>query len=283
MSRYQAALQKERDQDRYDARHYGTARTVGQIGATGAELAVLGPLDAALAGGARIGQAAALLAREQAVLAGGGAALNTGMRAAADAASGHRSSVGDYVGSAVGGAVNGLAATRLGPGRASAVGGAVESGLDDLLDGRPVSPVRAMQAAVASAAPAAVIGRQARALSSALPIAMKGKLGEILGAGRALARGEIPSLTKVREALPSGRHTVPDIRTGSGSLIEAKFGPAARLSRNQKEAAGTLQNFHVFHFLPRDVGALFGFPAGLLGRRTDRADSTTRGARRSHR
>ncbi len=50
-------------------------------------------------------------------------------------------------------------------------------------------------------------------------------------------------------------------------LVEAKFGPSARLSRNHRVAHDALgrDGYRIDSFLPRDVGAVAAFPAAIIG------------------
>lgn len=257
----------EQARDQYDAKNYRTARTVGEIAGTGLGFVALGPVDAALAGGVRIAQAAPMIAREAAVLGGIGAGGGVVSQAVTDLQNRRLGSVGDYVGSAVGGTAAALASARGRPGQAGAIGGATTSIAQDALNGRPVDWRGASQAALAGGYVAAPFGYAGRSYSNSLPIAAKGELGETLGRVRTLANGERP--------LPGGRHvevnggpryTVLDQETPSGLMSEQKFGPGARLSRNQMAAYNEFgDRYRVDHFLPRDVGAVVAYPFGQIG------------------
>ncbi len=50
-------------------------------------------------------------------------------------------------------------------------------------------------------------------------------------------------------------------------MSEQKFGRTARLSKGQKEAYALFGpgDYRVDHFLPRDIGALYGDPMGVIG------------------
>lgn len=68
-----------------------------------------------------------------------------------------------------------------------------------------------------------------------------------------------------------GGRTIPDhISTDKANneleVVEAKFGPTARLSPRQREAyAGGVENYRVDHFLPQDIGATLGAVFGKAG------------------
>lgn len=79
-------MDAERARDQYDVLHYRPARTVGQIAGVGAQIALSGPLEGMVAGGARIKQATPLIAREIAMLSGIGGAAGVGGQAVSDIA-----------------------------------------------------------------------------------------------------------------------------------------------------------------------------------------------------
>ncbi len=264
--RYQANMAKEKAQDQYDAAHYGAARTTGQVAGTVAQLAALGPLDGAVAGGVRMAEAAPMIAREAAAIGGGGGALGVGGQALSDIHSGHIGSAGDYAAAGAGGAVNALASVRMGPGKGGAIGGATTSVLRDLLNLRPVSLSDASHEAVADGWTGGAAGVGGRALSDNLSIASKGRLGEDMSRLRTWAQGDstIPG-KKVGVRLANGKLTIPDSRTVSGKIVESKMGRSARLSTNQRAAYNQpLTGYRVDHWLPQDFGALSGALAGLL-------------------
>jgi hypothetical protein len=91
--------------------------------------------------------------------------------------------------------------------------------------------------------------------SAALPIRMKGQLGEGLSAAKTVLQGDRPIGFQVRKGLDNGKVTVVDHTTAKGTYVEAKFGPAAKLSPNQRYAQhqfGPL--YRVDHWLPDHVG-----------------------------
>ncbi len=146
---YKTRIAAERARDRYDAEHYRTARNAGKIIGTAAGLAALGPADALLAGGLRMAEAAPMVAREIGVLGGVGGAFGVGGQAISDFQRQELGTLGDYAGAAAGGATAALASVRLGPGQASAMGGAVTSVAQDALNGRPISLEKVGRASLA--------------------------------------------------------------------------------------------------------------------------------------
>lgn len=93
--------------------------------------------------------------------------------------------------------------------------------------------------------------------SAALPIRMKGQLGEGLSAVKTVLQGDRPVGFQVRKVLDNGKATVLDQTTAKGTYVEAKFGPSAKLSQNQKYAQrqfGPL--YRVDHWLPEHVGRI---------------------------
>jgi hypothetical protein len=270
---WRARRADERARDLSDAQHHRTARTIGQVIGTGAGLAVAGPIDGLLAGGARILETTPLALRELRALSAGGAAAGVGNQALSDVERGHIGTVGDYAGAAVGGGVGALASIRGRPGAAGQLGGATTAVAQDLLNGRKVDwggAARNAQAAGYLAAPAGLAGR---AWSDDLTNAAKGELGEAMGRARSRLSGQ-RSLGKRAIRLNSGRRTIADDVTHTGLVTEQKFGPTAKLRPNQREAYAQFgDGYRVDHFLPRDVGAIVAFPFGLLGPRVFHQDS----------
>lgn len=213
-------------------------------------------------------EAAPMIAREAAVLGGVGAGGGVVSQAVTDLQNRRLGSVGDYVGSAVGGTTAALASARGRPGQAGAIGGATTSIVQDALNGRPVDWSGASQAALAGGYVAAPFGYAGRSYSGGLSVPEKGELGETLGRVRTLANGERP--------LPGGRHvevnggpryTVLDQETASGLMSEQKFGRSIRRLRpNQLTAYNQFgDRYRVDHFLPRDIGAAAAYPFGQMG------------------
>jgi hypothetical protein len=91
--------------------------------------------------------------------------------------------------------------------------------------------------------------------SAALPIRMKGQLGEGLSVAKTILQGDRPAGFQVRKILDNSKATVVDHVTDKGISVEAKFGPAAKLTPNQRYAQqqfGPL--YRVDHWLPKHVG-----------------------------
>lgn len=265
---WRARIAAERARDQYDALHYRTARTSGEMAGTGLGLLALGPVDGVLAGGVRIAETAPMVARELAALGGLGAGGGVASQAVTDLQRRRPGSAGDYVGAALGGAVTALASARGAPAQSAALGGAATSMAQNILNGRRVSWEDAGRAALAGGYAAAPIGLAGRVYSDGLHFTDKGRLGETLGRLRTRASGDIP--------LPGGRrvpvnggpgYTVLDQESRSGLMSEQKFGRSIRrLSPNQQAAHAQYGNrYRVDHFLPRDVGAAVAYPFGLLG------------------
>jgi len=261
--RYKAELALREARNRYDASHRQIAQGVGAVGGTAAGLLALGPMDGVLAGGTRLAGAAKLTAPEAGIILGAGGAIGGVSQGVSDAVRGHVSSLGDYAGSAIGGAA-GTGAMLLGAAsRAGAVDGAVTSVAQDLLNGRPVELNQAGQAALAGNLLAGAAGRAGQRWSNGLSMQAKGKLGEDMGGVRSMMNGEFRASGKAHDPVEvNGRQTywVPDGRSGD-IRFEDKFGPSARLSPNQRAARNVLgDNFRLNSFLPADVGNIFATP-----------------------
>ena len=264
---WRVRMAAERARDQYDTKHYRTARAVGEIAGTGLGLVALGPVDAALAGGVRIAQAAPMVAREAAVLGAigaGGGVINQGM---ADLQRRHLGSPGDYAGAALGGATTALASARGAPAQAAALGGATTSIAQDILNGRRASWRNAGRAALAGGYVAAPLGYAGRRYSDSLRVKHKGELGESLGRARTRANFDVPKASHKAYKVEGGKTTIVDHIAKSGLLTEQKFGRSIRgLSPNQQLAFNQFgDGYRVDHFLPRDVGAIVAYPFGQLG------------------
>jgi hypothetical protein len=102
--------------------------------------------------------------------------------------------------------------------------------------------------------------------SAALPIRAKGLLGEGLSAAKTVLSGDLPTDFQVRKVLPSGRATIADQQTAKGLTVEAKFGPRARLSKNQTEAQRVFgDGYRVDRWMPAHVGNIGATAAGTAG------------------
>lgn len=143
------------------------------------------------------------------------------------------------------------------PHASAALGGGVTSAAQDLLAGRPVSVDEAAQAAALSGTVNGLVTPAVAARVNRLNPNAKGKLGENLSEARSRLRGDAPREGgKPRVPVGGGKVAIPDHQTQSGLYVEAKFGPSADLSKNQKKAFSMdPDGFRLDHFLPQDVGA----------------------------
>jgi len=256
----------EQARDRYDAAHYGTARTIGQVVGTGAQIAVLGPTEGLVNGGVRIAEATPLIAREIGMLGGAGALTGVGGQAVSDVIRGRPGSVGDYLGAATGGGAGALLSRGGLASYAGALDGGVTSMAQDLFNGRAPSIHRAREAALGGGVMGTVGGLIGRRGADILTRKRKEQLGEDFSRLRTWARGDKTiEGAKRREHLQGGGYTYPDQRTVGDALIESKFGLKARLSNRQRQAYNQLPNYRIDHGLPRDVGAILGLPLAQFG------------------
>jgi hypothetical protein len=104
--------------------------------------------------------------------------------------------------------------------------------------------------------------------SAALPIRIKGQLGEGLSAAKTVVQGDWPVQFQARKIMQNNRYTVLDHETAKGTYVEAKFGPRARLTPNQQFAQRQWgPGYRVDYWMPRHVGyitAPTGAASGLL-------------------
>jgi hypothetical protein len=103
-------------------------------------------------------------------------------------------------------------------------------------------------------------------VSAALPIRAKGMVGEGLSAAKTVLKGDWPVGFQVPKRMQNGRNTVLDHETAKGQYVEAKFGPSARLSNNQKYALKQWgpDDYRVDYWMPYHVGAITA-PLGTIG------------------
>ncbi len=105
--------------------------------------------------------------------------------------------------------------------------------------------------------------------AAALPIKAKGLLGEGLSAAKTALKGDWPVGFQVRRTLQNGLKTVVDHETAKGISVEAKFGPWARLTKNQRQAQAQWGDlYRVDRWGPGHVDAITAgaaAPVGLLG------------------
>ena len=263
---YGRRISYEHQRDQWYAAHYGKTRTGGKLAGTALQILAGAPVEAAAKLGSRIPQATALLKREAGTIATAAGASGAGTQWLADKATGHKSSIGDYVGAGLGGIAETPFLLAGKPGAAGAVNGAVSSFAQDILNGRAPSLGRAADAASLGTAIGARAGQLGRAWSNAASRAAKEQLGEWGSWLRTLSRWDTTATTrKTQQVLRSGKRTFPDQRTSSGQLVESKFGLRARLSPNQLEAHYQPDlNYRVDHILPRDIGAALGMPSAQI-------------------
>jgi hypothetical protein len=260
-------LALERYWDRYDETVHPTARKIGKWTGTAVQMAALPAEGLLVKGGTRLAEAAPLLLREQAVMGGTAGGLSAASRGVTDYLQGKRSSAAEYAGDFVGGATDALLSRYGYGGAAGAAGGATGAAAADLFRGQMPSIENMRRGAVDGGFLALPAGMLGRSWSNGLSIRQKGVLGENLSLARTVARGDLPQLGPKRAVQVSGRKTFPDHRTLLGKLVEAKFGPKAKLSQNQTIALNQLgpDRFRVDAFLPRDVGVLTAYPAAVFG------------------
>jgi hypothetical protein len=277
--RYERELTEERLKDAEDAKRHGVARNVGRAVGFTASVAAMGGAPGLLARGLavapRTARLAALVAKLPKVTgvdsrglatlaAGGGSTAAIVGQGIDDAVSGHLSPARNYLATAFGGGLGGLATLAQGPIRGGAVEGLVTTIGQDVLGGRKPSLEGALEAARASALTAGAAGELGRHVSAALPRRLKGDLGEAMTRAKVLASGRMPR-PKEAVRLPNGRAAIPDVPVGD-EFIEAKFGPTARLSTNQTHLQRLLPDrFFVDRWQFEDAGkaaAAAGAPLG---------------------
>ena len=102
--------------------------------------------------------------------------------------------------------------------------------------------------------------------SAALPIKTKGLLGEILSTGKTILKGDWPADFQVPHRLQNGLKTIVDHDTAKGISVESKFGPSARLTKNQRYAQQQWgPQYRVDRWGPSDIGVIGAGAAGAGG------------------
>jgi len=295
---YAQRIAEQHARDAYDKLHYGAARTVGTVATLfvpgtglGSAVRVVGKLPQAARVGAKVAAMAGKLGRpaakvakripqvtkisgkEKAGVAVAGAVSGAAGQGITDLAQGRLSSLQDYLGAALGGSAEGLAALRGNPKLAAAIGGATGSAAQDIANGRLPSLEEAAKSAYTSSALAGVAGAAATRKAARATIKQKEKMGEMGSHLRTLLNFDITTSTAkkpvpldvekqipVKGKLKKEPYTQPDQQTARGKLVEAKFGVWARLTPRQRQALKELESrYRVDHFLPQDVGSLAGF------------------------
>ncbi len=293
LSAFDRRLKAERAQNRYDEAVHPQARVLGKAGGAIAQIALPGFALANAARAKRMAVATRLLASEAGKLAGIGAGAGVGTQGVVDVVRGKRGSLGEYAGSAVGGAAGVAAALAGRPQYVGAVTGGVAAGVEDLLDhgmGSRQDLLRLADKISGGAAdgnlavlPAFGLMRRVEKVTPK----KKGELGEKLARQRTRLRGESITPGPRRQYLQNGGYTVVDHRTGTGAaagIVEAKFGASHAkkgLSRRQstaREEYGDL--YRVDHFLPRDILAGASVPAGSILYRVPLRDQSGKPAKK---
>lgn len=281
---YSEAMAAKRQQDEFDAKHYGAARRTGQVaGFAGSVIALGAPavtraLVTKLPRGAAIMRDVAKAATRgpdprgltKAAAVGGGFAGGVD-QIVADVLTGRSGDAQDQLGSTVGGAVGGVATRFVGPTVGGAVGGVTTAMVTDLLHGKAPS----LEEALDDGRGAALFGRfgdiAGRQWVANLKPGAKGEVGEILSRFKTVMRGDEIVETQKRVSIGDGRHTVADEwienpRTGKKLIGESKMGPSSRLTDNQKRAQELYGDRYVLdEWRFSDVGAAAGAGAAPLG------------------
>jgi len=288
-SAFDRRLNAEHAQNRYDESVHPYARLAGKAAGTLAQTAVPGLALAKAVSAPRMAVATRLMASEAGKLAGIGAGVGVGTQGVGDVLRGKRGSLGEYAGSAIGGAAGVAAALAGKPHYVGAVSGGVSAGVQDLLDhgtGSRQDLVRLASKVSTGAADGNVAllpGFGIMRSIERLAPKKKGQIGEMLARQRTRLRGESVERGPPRQYLRGGGYTVPDhrVRTAAGDgIVEAKFGASHAkkgLSRAQTAARAQYGDlYRVDHFLPRDVLAGASVPTGSIlyqlrqGNRSDR-------------
>jgi hypothetical protein len=103
------------------------------------------------------------------------------------------------------------------------------------------------------------VAKKGAMLVSTLPAKTKGFIGERMSDGRTLLSGDIPIKHRRRLDLEGGGHTFTDHQTTRGRVVEAKLGPTARLSKQQRRAQAQLgPRYRYDHWSFDEVGRVIG-------------------------
>jgi hypothetical protein len=287
--RYQALLQRGRDQDRFDEIHYPVARGVGEVAGTVASLVATDGLAAAAA--PKFASSAysaaraipALTVQARARLAAVGAGVGFAGQAYSDALAGRRSNWRDYLSSATSAAVVASSAPRIGAIRAGGLGGGARYLASAALNGtRP--QVDQLGRDIAAGGYLGFVGQLAgESESNRLDIRDKGRLGENLTQARLALDGEEVVGRQQTVKLGPRRSTRPDFtlrpdpRTGKPRFPDGKFGPTARPTNSQRLTESFFPgSYEYYYWMPHHVGqilgsTLSGFGIPMLDRSDDPA------------
>lgn len=270
--RYRSIRQLQDAQDQYDREQYPVSRMAGgAIGVVGS-IAATGGIGAP-AQGARIAPYAAravgtglrpIIAHvlPHVAVGGAGAATSVAGQVVSDAASGHLSNLPTYGEAALGGAVGGLTTSYVGP-RAGAVAEAAATEGAHWARTGDFSPERFESSAVLGSHMGRLGDLDGQRWAGNLHFRDKGKLGEAMSDAKTWVSGQRVTGRHKKVDL-SKSHTFVDRITDAGITVESKFGPKAKLSKNQTRAMGELPNYQVDHWSMEDVGKFTGGLSGLL-------------------
>jgi hypothetical protein len=270
---YKDVRAQQTARDRYDAAHHALARNAGQAIGTIVDMAATDGLTAAPVG-ARIAFTKPVLEptvasmvrylRPWGAAAGVGAGASLAGQGVSDMASGHLSSPQTYAADAIGGAAGGMATLQRGPTAGAAADSLASGAARSALTGQPMD-LDEMERNALGGSYLGVLGHVAATKAADnLPWTKKGKLGEFMAERTSNILGDQIDREHPKRFNVSGGKTVADHVTDQGA-VEAKFGWSAKLSKRQNEAFRELPDYHVYHFLPEDVGRITGGLLALAG------------------
>jgi len=272
--RYRSIRRSQQAQDQYDRERHPKARLAGGVVGTVGSIAATGGLGAGGQGAARLAPYAARVAGNAArrvvahvlphvAVGGAGAATSVAGQAVADVGSGRLSSLGDYGDAAAGGAIGGLVTSYVGPRAGAIAEAATTEGVHGARTG-DFSLERLENSAVLGSHAARLGDLAGRNWSENLHFKRKGDLGEAMSDMKTWVSGQRVKHRHKKVGL-SKSHTFADSITDTLLEIESKFGPKARLSKNQKRAQRERPDtFVVDSWHSGDVGKATGGFSGLL-------------------
>jgi hypothetical protein len=297
-SNYHADMDQERAQDAYDEANYADARHGGEIVGTVGSLLIPGGAVAKVGGGAlriaaplartaveaipalgkygvpameRMVEATPAILRERIAAGAASGTAGAATQTVSDALEGRQSTGGDLSAAAIGGFVQGFGGHAFGHFGTGAVGGAVTSGLGDVLNGRPVSLEDMVVGGGVGALAGGYAGIKGAQWADGLPTLKnsapmtKGDLGEALSIWRSVLRGSPVTSTRERRInLPGSPGAKQDHAIGSALPVEAKFGPDAGLRRGQRVVYQQGRYGRVDHHGAQDVATIVSIPTSQL-------------------
>lgn len=276
--RYRAELAAQQRRDAFDRTHRSILRPSGQIagamlGLAASKLGSGATLVRGLPNGASVVRNAQPVRRlgldmrgVTRLSAAGGGAVGGGAQLATDISRGELSDAADYAGSILTGVAGGLAGRFGGLKAAGAVTGGLNPTMQSLASGEATSVSDVVEGAAHGTFGGAVVGRAAGAVgkygSSVLSSKLKGDIGEGFSYLKSLARDGKSPATQISVKV-GGRTTIADqVLRGGKTLLEAKFGRWANLSRAQRAARRAYgPDYIIDHYLPEKVGRVFGIGA----------------------